>query len=194
MTRHPWLLIALFLSSCGSLPKAGPQAALYDFGIGTAAPDIALTNIRVTSIEAGPGLDGSGMRYRLAYQNPARVYTFTESRWVSSPEKLLAGRLQQRLQASGEGNCSLIITLDAFDQIFDQPDRSHALVQMHAILKRGSGRQSIIQSFQAKAEHAADSADARGGVAALVTASDHALAEIAGWATRQGCSHLTDQN
>lgn len=193
MNRPIWLLFALFFSGCGSLPKAGPQAALFDFGIGMEAPSLALPNIRFTSIDAGPGLEGSGMRYRLAYQNPSRIFSYTESRWAASPDKLLTRRMQQRMQASGIAQCTLRITVETFDQIFDQPDRSRGLVQMHASLNQGNGRQGIVLSFHASADHPSETPDARGGAAALASAADQVLAEIAQWASAQGCDHPLPQ-
>jgi hypothetical protein len=126
------------------------------------------------------------MRYRLAYQNPARVFAYTESRWAAPPEKLLARRLEQRLLSAGPGQCTLRVTLETFDQVFDKPDSSRGVVRLLATLSLAGVRSPAVQTSVAT-EHAAQSADARGGVAALTTATDNAIAQLLVWAQAE-CS------
>lgn len=182
------ILFFLILAGCGSLPKAGPQAALYDFGIASGTASVNLQHVRLTSVEAAPGLEGSEMRYRLAYKNPAQVLAYTESRWGAPPGKLLQRELEQQLQVSGPAQCILQITVETFDQVFDTPTSSRGVVQLRAVLTKGSGRQAIRQSTLASVEHPATSADAQGGVAALKQGSEEAMAAIVGWARKQDCT------
>ncbi|OGV72940.1 MAG: hypothetical protein A3B82_06275 [Methylophilales bacterium RIFCSPHIGHO2_02_FULL_57_10] len=182
------ITIILLLTGCGGLPKAGPQAALYDFGITPNETPIATPQLRLAGIEAAPSLDGNDMRYRLAYQNPARVFAYTESRWVAPPDKLLARRFAQRLQpTSSAPQCALHVTLEIFDQIFDTPDSSRGIVRFHASLTDGAGRHAASRTMLASAERSAATADARGGVAALTAAADDAFAQIIDWARGQAC-------
>jgi cholesterol transport system auxiliary component len=173
--------LTLLLIGCGGLGKAGPQAALYDFGIPSGEPTAAQPRLRLGSVEAAPGLEGSEMRYRLAYQNPARVFAYTESRWAAPPDKLIAQRLEQRLLPAGSAPCTLRVTLDTFDQVFDKPDSSRGVVRLLASLSQGGARGPAVQSSIA-AEQATPSADARGGVAALTAATDNAIAQLLAWA------------
>lgn len=179
-------LMLLVLAGCGSLPKASPQAALYDFGITGNLVPVALP-VRLASVQAAPGLDGSEIRYRLAYKNPAQVFAYTESRWTAAPDKLLQRRLAQRLQTAGVPACTLHVTVEAFDQVFDTPASSRAVVQLHAMLVKGAGRQALTQTTQVGTERVAASADARGGVAALDAASEDAVAGIMRWVATQDC-------
>lgn len=179
--------LLLLLAGCGGLPKPGPQASLYDFGLATGQNASALPNIRLAGVEAAPGLEGSEMRYRLAYQNPARVFAFTESRWVAPPDKLLARRIEQRLLPTGAVQCTLHITLEAFDQVFDAPDRSRGLVQIRAKLASGTGRRAVIRATQESSERPATTADARGGAAALTEAADAAITSVIDWVKTQEC-------
>lgn len=179
-------LFFLALAGCGSLPKAGPQAAIYDFGIPAKTAMIALP-VRLVTFQAAPGLEGSEIRYRLAYKNPAQVFAYTESRWLAAPDKLLQRRMEQRLQTTGAAPCSLQVTVEAFDQIFDTPASGRGVVQLRATLVKGIGRQALMQTTQVNAERAAASSDAQGGVAALDGASEQAVAGVLGWVAGQDC-------
>jgi len=177
-------ILTLLLAGCGSLPKAGPAAAQYDFGIPSAQPTAAQPRLRLAGVEAAPGLEGSEMRYRLAYQNPARVFAYTESRWAAPPDKLIAQRLEQRLLPAGAAPCKLRVTLESFDQVFDAPGNSRGVVRLFATLTEQKSRNPAAQT-SITAEHASPSADARGGVAALTAATDDAIARLLTWATAE---------
>jgi ABC-type uncharacterized transport system auxiliary subunit len=178
--------IVLALSACGSLPKPGPQAALYDFGIPSKTAPIALP-VRLAHVQGSPGLEGGEMRYRLAYKNPAQLYAYTESRWVSPPDRLVQRRIERRLETAGTAACALNVTVEAFDQVFDTPASSHAVVQLRAMLVRGGGRQAAVQTTLISAERAAASADAQGGVAAIDRASEEAVMGMLEWVKGQDC-------
>lgn len=179
--------LLLVLTGCGSLPKAGPQAALYDFGI-SAVPAAATLPVRLDDVRPAPGLEGNDMRYRLAYQNPARVFAYTESRWAAPPDRLLLRRLEQRLQTTGVAQCTLQIMIDAFDQVFDTPAGSRGMVRLRAVLTKGAGRQAVVQVTQVASEKTAASADAQGGAAALEEASEEAVTSVLAWVGGQNCN------
>jgi cholesterol transport system auxiliary component len=184
MKKLTTAVLTLLLIGCGGLPKVGPQAALYDFGITPGETTVARPHLRLAGIEAAPGLEGTEMRYRLAYQNPARVFAYTESRWAAPPDKLLARRLEQRLLSAGSAQCTLHVTVETFDHVFDTPDRSRGIVRLLATLSEGGVRSLAVQTSVAT-EQAAQSADARGGVAALTTAADNAIAQLLTWAAAE---------
>lgn len=181
-------LCFLILTACGSLPKAGPPAALFDFGITPGTDNIKVEHVQLASVEVAPGLGGSEMRYRLAYQNPAQVFAYTESRWVASPDKLLQHALQKHLQVSGATQCALQVTVEVFDQVFDTPTSSRGVIQLRALLVIGTGRLKTLQSTRVSFEHTALSADARGGADALKAGAEEAVAAIVNWAGAQSCA------
>lgn len=183
-------LALLLLAGCGSLPKAGPQAALYDFGIDSSTALPTTSPLQLANVEAAAGLAGSDMRYRLAYQSPARVFFYAESRWIAPPAKLLARHFEQRTMRNNSAQCVLHITVETFDQIFDSPDSSRGVVRLHARIIEGSGRQANTHTLLASAERAAATADARGGVAALVGAADDAFTRIVDWAGTLPCGKM----
>ena len=188
MKQRTSLLLAsllILLSACGSLPKLGAAPALFDFGIAptTTATPVA---VKLARVEAIPGLEGYAMRYRLAYQNPAQVFAYTESRWAATPADLLAQRLRYQGFAPTTAECSLRVVLETFDQVFDSSTSSRAVIGLRADLV-GIGRDAKTFSTQIIKEKAADSADAKGGVAALTAATDEAIAELKGWVEAQKC-------
>jgi ABC-type uncharacterized transport system auxiliary subunit len=169
------------------MPKMGPQAALYDFGVAANPTATALPNVRLGYVRPAPGLEGSDMRYRLTYKNPAQVFAYIESRWIAPPDRLLQRRMEQRLRTTGVAQCALNVTVDAFDQLFDTPTSSRGVVQLRATLTKGVGQKAIVQTTQVNVEHAAASADAPGGAAALDAASAEAVTGVLDWVSAQDC-------
>lgn len=183
--RISLLLLLVALSGCGGLPKPGAAPALYDFGI--APPSQENVAVILNPVEAVPGLDGHEMRYRLAYQNPAQVFAYTESRWAALPADLIAQRIHNQWAPTSDAKCSLHLTLDVFDQVFESPQNSRGVVQLRAELVNGNGSNALRESTVVKVEKPSTSADAKGGVAALTAATDDAITELKGWVETQPC-------
>jgi hypothetical protein len=191
MSRHIFLLLLLaMLSACSGLPKQVAQPALYDFGIASNNQQ-AVVQVKLGQIESAPGLDGHEMRYRLAYQDPSRVFAFNESRWAILPADLLAQRIQSSWVFSNDAQCSLNITLDVFDQVFDSATTSRGVVQLHAELVNIANRNAPRLSTVVKVEKSSASADAKGGVTALMAATDEAIAGLQKWTETQKCGEST---
>lgn len=183
-----WLLGSLIfiLSGCGGLPKPGAAPALYDFGIAPAFSDNTVP-VKLTRVEAIPGLESFDMRYRLAYQNPNQVFSYTQNRWGAAPADLLAQRLRHQGFSPAASPCSLRVVLETFDQVFDSSTSSHGVVSLRTELITGIGRQSKTLTTLITAEAPASSADAKGGVAALAMATDDAIGKLKGWVRQQQC-------
>ncbi|MFM9912750.1 MAG: hypothetical protein ACKVN9_04375 [Methylophilaceae bacterium] len=181
MKQVIFLLFVMTLSACGSLPKQGAAPAQYDFGISPTTS--SSVEFYLGNVTAPAGLDDSDMRYRLAYQNPTQVFAYTESRWAATPAALVARRLQQRWLSTNALPCSLNLTLEVFDQVFDSTNSSHAIVRLRANLQHKGKVSTTLIDLEQKSP----SADARGGVAALITATDAALDKAVSWANDQEC-------
>lgn len=188
--RKVLLMFALTLSACGSLPKSGPQAALYDFGLEDAPAAVVLPSVRLGFVRPAPGLEGSEMRYRLAYKNSAQVLAYTESRWVAPPDRLLQRRMENKLRTVGVAQCALNVSVETFDQVFDAPNASRGVVQLRATLTKGIGRQAVVEATQVATERTATNPDAQGGVAALQSASSDAITKLLEWVQAQGCGEV----
>jgi ABC-type uncharacterized transport system auxiliary subunit len=128
------------------------------------------------------------MYYRLVYRNAANPLPYARSEWVMSPAALLTERLRSSLSDSSDGEIrqvgartagvyALRSELAEFEQVFDHPGQSHGVIRLQATLE-GDG---ILTQRTFVIEKPAPSADAAGGVRALMACSDELAASIAEW-------------
>ncbi len=183
------LTVVLALSAC-SLPQAPAPKASYDLGPLPASPSpLALPSprpLQLAPTSAPPALGGQDMRYRLAYAQPLQPRAYALARWSMPPAQLVHQRLRQQLAREGwqvetshhADTLMLHLELDAFEQVFDAPDRSHGLVQWQVSLRQG---QHTLAQRTLTAQAPATEPDAAGGAQALATATDQALAQLRPW-------------
>ena len=184
-------LVALGLGACGLSPVSSTSDAVqYDFGpMPAATPPQGLGQSLLVYDVGAPGwLDSPFIYYRLAYQDAARPQAYADSRWVGSPADLIGARIRARLAASGTGivhpsdgtraSYALRVELDEFTQVFDAPGKSRAVVRLRASLL---GRNALLAQKSFGVERATATADAEGGVRALIAASDEALDQLIAW-------------
>ena len=195
--RRPSVYIALLglglaCAGCSIAPiSSSTEVTQYDFGPDPAkgsAPALRQA-LLVYDVSAPAWLDSQNIYYRLAYQDAARPQAYADSRWVGSPAELIAGRVRGRLAASGKGGVihpadgtrasyALRVELDEFDQVFDAPGRSRAVVRLRASIL---GKTSLVGQRSFSAEREAATPDAEGGVRALIAASDEVLDQLVAW-------------
>ncbi|MGJ7526163.1 ABC-type transport auxiliary lipoprotein family protein [Variovorax sp. GB1P17] len=198
--------IALLAAGCGALPDKPARAALYDFGPGatapvaTAAPAAAtqLPTLALAEFESNTRIDGTQILYRLGYADANELRPYGQSRWSQPPAQLLRQRLRDTLaqqrtvlgpeesatisRAKGEVPDTLRISLDEFSHYFDSASSSVGLVRLRATLIRGTaGGDRVMGQRMFTVRRPAPSADAPGGVKALIAASDGAVAEVVQW-------------
>ncbi len=180
---------SVLLTGC----TAGPQStALFDLGPlqaqASAATETQLPAISIAEIRAPAWLDSQMMFYRLNYANNQQPRAYAASKWTMAPAQLFQQRLKSRLSQAGgivvpasDGAATLPvlrIEADDFSQVFDSANQSSAHIAMRASLF--DGRTLRAQKMFVKQLPAA-SADAQGGAAALATASDAIINEMAVW-------------
>ncbi|MGB8437031.1 MAG: ABC-type transport auxiliary lipoprotein family protein, partial [Burkholderiales bacterium] len=73
---------------------------------------------------------------------------------------------------------TLRVELLEFSQVFDAPDRSHALVRVRAMLVEKGG---LLAQTSFSTDQPATSADAAGGARALALAADATIDRLIGW-------------
>ena len=194
----PLLLLACLLPGCGSLPSAPVRPAVYDFGPGAlttpATTRPALPPIVLQEVEAPPALDSAAVFYRLAYSDVQQLRPYAQARWSMPPARLVRQRLRESLSLRravvnpGESSVPLAlrVELQEFSQLFDTTQNSSGLVRLRATLieaKGGADRLVAQQVFVV--QRPAASADAPGGVRALMAATDAAIEEIGAWLQQQ---------
>lgn len=186
-------LIAVLPAGCISLEVGGsaarPALSYFDLGGGVPGdpsrdskrPAIGLRSVDVI---APTWLDAPAMQYRLAYVDPARRASYAESRWVAPPPELLQQSLRKSMSSAqtrvAPGACRLQIEVDEFIQVFDSPESSSGVIELRAALLVAHA-DSLLARKTFRARHAAQSADARGGVAALAAATNEVSGAIHDW-------------
>ncbi len=187
--------LALACAGCSVAPAPGPEFTSYDFGPAPEKqPAQALRQALVVhEISAPAWLDSAFIHYRLAYVDTTRPRAYADSRWVMSPAALFYDRLRARLAASGSGaivqpidgartHYALRVEMDEFTQVFDAPGKSRGVVRVRAVVV---GSRNLVAQRSFSVERPARSADAEGGVRALIAASDEAIDQLIAWMVQQ---------
>jgi len=191
------VLLAAIAAGCTLVPEPRPAADRFDLGPRSmpAKQSIVIpATLLVPDVVAPSWLDGTGIAYRLSYENASRPRVYVNSRWVSPPAALLTERLRGRLTVASGGvttghegaraDYALRVELEDFSQYFSAPNASHVTMRARASLVRPVDRTLIAQRvFQV--EQPAPTADAKGAVAALAGASDAAIERVVEWTGRQ---------
>ena len=192
------LALAAMTALAGLTGCATPAARItvYDFGPGSIAPAMAnrmapLPPVLLAEVEAAAALDSSAVLYRLAYADAQQPRPYAQARWSMPPAQLLRQRLRETLgqhrsvlaplDAVAPGTLTLRLELEEFSQLFDSAHSSAGLVRVRATLGRsGTPPKPVAQTFFV-VQHPASTADAAGGVRALVQASDALIVQLDAW-------------
>lgn len=178
------VLTSVALCACVGLNKTTQNMAIYDFGLSTTSENNQLITSKISfdEITSVEGLNHHKIRYRLNYQNPSRVFFYSESRWASTPSELITGKLSAITSAASQsGNCNLTLKIEAFDHVFQSANMSQGIVQLNiALIEKRSKRVISKQRITESADAA--SPNAQGGTAALQAASENALNKAISWA------------
>jgi cholesterol transport system auxiliary component len=198
----PLLAVALaaMLAGCAA-PDKPVRPALYDFGPGATAPSAAPASraaVVLADIEAAGILEGSSVLYRLAYADAHQLRPYAQARWSAPPPQLIRQRLRAQLAQSrpvldpadsaalarsgGAMPRVLRIEVEEFSQLFESQTRSWGLLRLRAtLLENTAAGEKLLGQRNIVRREPAPSADAAGGVRALVAATDAAAEEISEW-------------
>lgn len=179
------VLLCLVQAACVGGIRSGAPAAVYDFGLPASALAAGERWSRLAlEVKSPPWFDSLYINYRLAYEDPLKQREYSGSRWAGTPDVLLAQQLRQQLGIAGAernaaADCQLRIDLQAFTQVFEAPTLSHGLLQ--AQLSLTDRKRQLLAEKPITIEKPARTADAHGGVVALVAASDEFGRQVASW-------------
>ena len=185
MNKRIVLLAALLLSACVGGVGNSPPGVTYDFGLPTAAlPAGSGWQGLALDVRAPGWLDSTHVDYRLAYADPLNRRQYAGSRWAGTPATLIAQRLRQQLgavspAANAATACSLRIELQEFSQVFDTPGTSRGVLSASVSLVDAKRR--MLAERGLTVDKPAASADASGGVRALVEATAELGQVLSDW-------------
>lgn len=195
-------LFALLLTACTLTPQLNTPIAIYDLGIQQAETNQIANqsstkslSILITEIASPIWLDNHAIHYRLAYQNPAQLHSYANSRWAAAPATLLTQQISKQLMADTtyeiintndgiHGDFALNLTLENFTQTFDSANESHATIHLNASLIERRTR-SLTAQRQFTIQKMASTPDSAGGVYALIEASNQLNNEIIDWLSNE---------
>lgn len=171
------LAMLLTVSGCSFTPEKSPTPRLHDLGplpSGAKRLPMPWSAVDVTAPE---WLKDDRIRYRLVYSDSTRVGVYTLDRWVAPPSELLA----LRFGIFGDGGPLWVrIELQAFEQIFVQPDRAKAVIRFRAsVYERTSKKRLAERTFELS--KISPRPDAAGAVVSLAGLADDAIAEVRTW-------------
>ena len=192
------------LAGCGSLPDRPSRAMLYDFGpvltarVPAPADAVPRPTLSLAEIDASTRLEGTQILYRLAYADANELRPYGQSRWSVAPNQLFYQRLRDALaerrtvlsreesatmaRIGGRVPRTLRVSLDEFSHYFESPTQSAGLVRLRAtLIQSAAGGDSVLAQRSFVVQRPAPTADAPGGVKALVAASDATIAELVAW-------------
>jgi len=183
MNRFFFVLVVLattLLNGCASAPRS--VAVVYDFGLPAARlPGDERGSRLALEVRSPAWFDSLKVDYRLAYDDPLRQREYSDSRWAANPGVLLGQSLRQQLGVVNAvaADCVLRVDIQEFSQVFDSPQTSYGVLQADVSLS-GPKRQ-LIAERQVTLRKAAATADAGGGVKALVAAGAELGQQLSEW-------------
>lgn len=168
------------MSGCTSVLQRAPVATLHDLGSVRSALPLRAAPAAI-DVRAPGWLDTTAIHYRLAYESGTERRNYAYSRWAATPAELLQVALRRMLDGPGvQGSCRLVVDIDEFIQIFEQPVQSRVLISGSAALVDSAGRRAVDRMRFSLTEDAR-TADVAGGVTALSRAVDVLGERLAGW-------------
>ena len=127
------------------------------------------------------------MLYRLAYDQPEQLRTYTLARWAMPPAELFQQRLQNALAAHylvvhGPASSAKVLRVEVLEmsQVFQSPSQSSVGIHVRATFFDSNQMQAKKQrTFLVHKQ--ANSPDSGGGVKALRDGADTLISEILDW-------------
>ena len=195
MRQLALVLILCAFCGCSLLPSKERPKAEFDFGPqpNTASHSAPLSpmQLMVYDVIAPTWMDGTAMYYRLAYRNAAVPLGYAESEWVMPPAALLTERLRSSAAVHADSEnlpvgvrrpsvCALHSELLEFEQIFDEPHRSHGALRLRATLECDG----VWAQRTFAVDRPAPTPNAAGAVTALVKCAEELERLLKEWVSR----------
>lgn len=186
--------LGLSLLGCSVMGAQKQDQAIYDLFASNASQETKAVDskarpagttltLRLAEVQAPAWLNTTAMQYRLSYVEPNQRHAYAESRWAAPPAEMLEQVIARQSRVSRgryeSGVCQLHVSLDEFIQTFDAPERSHAMLDVRAVLL-APGTPQVIDRRNFQFSIPAD-ANARSGVSGFVLATDKLARGLDDW-------------
>lgn len=169
--------LLLTVSGCSFTPEKSPTPRLHDLGPLPSGAEHLPMPWSAVDVTAPEWLKNDRIHYRLVYSDSTRVGVYTLDRWVAPPSELLA----LRFGTSGDGGPLRVrIELQAFEQIFEQPDSAKAVMRFRVSVHELRSRNRLAErTFELST--ISPSPDAAGAVVSLADLADDAIERVRLW-------------
>jgi cholesterol transport system auxiliary component len=171
------------LVACVDIKTTKQNIAIYDFGLSgsfNSSQQITSKLLLETPV-AEVSLNQNKIRYRLNYQNPSRVFFYTESHWAATPIELLSSKLSKMINLTQTPKiCSLKLKIEAFDHVFQTTTASEGIVQLSALVVERKTKK-IISSQNFTESALSLTPNAQGGTTAISQAVESSLRKVIDW-------------
>lgn len=181
---------ALWLCACGMLPQPPASPALHDFGLPVGAPAVTLAGgqVAVAPVSSPSWLANSRIRYRLLFDEPARLRAYAQNEWIAPPAELMTARLRLAFGnpdfavagAPGEPAYRLEVELLDFEQVFDTAHSARS--NLRAVVSLRSTKDGRVLGPRLFDVSMASSPSVRGAIDSGGAAVERLVAQIVLWA------------
>ena len=178
------LAVSLLLAGCSNLSRSTSTVAIYDFGPAPARAAAAKPWRLALDVRMPSWYEALAVDYRLDYDDPLLQRAYGNSRWAAAPGDMIARQLRRQLglnEAGVAAGCLLRVEVDEFVQVFSSPQHSRGVLSAVVFVSDVSRRP--LASTALHIEQPAVTADARGGVRALVDTANALGERIDAWLT-----------
>lgn len=178
------LFCAGLLAGCGVLPQRSARPAYYDFGPAHLDATVArFSQIRLQRVTAPGWLNSDAIHYRRLADEPGRVMSYADHRWLAPPPRLIAAQIRaSTMHAVVRPPYMLRLRLERFEQDFRSAKRAYAIVQIEAKLSAPRGRIVGTHRFRVSTE---TPPNVRGAINGLSTLARRATLLILRWARQK---------
>lgn len=188
MKKNAIFLLIVLLAGCATGSRSAAPPNVYDFGQpvrSVTEDEAAKLGARIAlEVWSAPWLDTTQIDYRLDYDDPLKRRQYADSRWAAPPRTMVAQQLRRQLGFVGVNDgiavdCLLRVELQEFSHVFSTSQDSRGVLQGQVSLIDGKRRPVAVRPVGI--EVAAATANAQGGVRALVQSSRDMGKELAAW-------------
>jgi hypothetical protein len=182
------VMLTVWLSACGILPKPAPPPKRHDFGLPPSvhrAQSPLPGRVQLAGVSAASWLNGTAIYYRRLDVDPTRLRRYALNEWLVPPAELISTRIGDALdrvnaKASNAARYRLALHLVALEQIFSNPNQAREILRVDATLSGSALSAHKLLTVKQKTSPTID-----GAVKGTAAAVDRLEVKLIGWIRTQ---------